>query len=238
MAIISAVTVLFDFVVSLRVFIRVAAGLLWGRCYTLKLSLVFLLAAPCVLDANMSNMSVDVWQSYYLGALLPCTFTFRWSVNECHRPHILLRPVLLLNGSSKRRVVCRVAWVFGVFQNRMDITLCFGWQRLIHCQRISRHVTRGEILPQLIAIVIVALLDGCSMILLYFSLNSTDLLLDEINLLVHKFPPSAIAALLLSRDIITILMHRLYLWRWISDVARCFIISAIAQSGTDSISHT
>ena len=238
MAIISAVAVLFAFVVCLRVFIRVAAGLLWGRCYTLKLSLVFLLAAPGVLDANMSNMSVDVWQSDYLGALLPCTFTFRCSVNECHGPLILLRPVLLMSGSSKRGV-CRVAWVFGVLQNRMDITLCFGWQRLIHCrQRISRHITWGEILPQLIAIVIVALLDGCSMILLYFSLNSTDLLLDEINLLVHEFSPSAIAALLLYRDIITILMHRLYLWRWISDVARCFIISAIAQSGTNSISHT
>ena len=217
------VSVLFDFVVCLSVFIWVSTSLLGGRCYALILSLHFLLAASCVLGADVS---VDVWQSDYLGALLPSISLFRWCVTNRNRPHIVLRP-LLLNWSNRRICICKVAWVFRVLKNRMDIiSLCLGRQILFHFH--CRHIAWGKILAQVIlCTMIVALFDGCSMILLYFSLDSTDLLLNEIYLLVNEFASRAIATLLFSWVII-ILMHSLVilvlcLWGWISYVARCLI---------------
>ena len=62
----------------------------------------------------------------------------------------------------------------------------------------------------------VVLLNRCSIILLYLSLDSADLLLNEINLFAHDSAPGTIAALFLSRIIIALaLVNRmiiLILW--------------------------
>ena len=125
-----------------------------------------------------------------------------------------------------------------MFQNCMDIVIrCLGRQSLVHCQ------TWWIILAQfMLGTLMMVLLDGCSLILLNLSLNSTDLLLDEIDLLTHDSTPSAIATLLFSRVFIAlILVNRmvilvLSLRGLISYESWCFI--SVAQVSTDRVSHT
>ena len=85
----------------------------------------------------------------------------------------------------------------------------------------------------------VILLNGCPCILLYLSLDSADLLLNEIDLFAHDSAPSAIATLLFSRIIIALVNKMvilvLSLRGLIPYVARCFI--SVVQISTHGVRH-
>ena len=87
-----------------------------------------------------------------------------------------------------------------MLKNRMDMLIrCLRWQVLVHSQ------IRRIILAQLMrGTLMVVLLNRCSLILLYLSLYSTDLLFNEIDLFAYDSASSAVAALLFSRIIIAL----------------------------------
>ena len=87
-----------------------------------------------------------------------------------------------------------------MLKDRMDMLIrCLRWQVLVHSQ------IRRIILAQLMrGTLMVVLLNRCSLILLYLSLDSTDLLLNEIDLFAYDSASSAVAALLFSRIIIAL----------------------------------
>ena len=92
-----------------------------------------------------------------------------------------------------------MARVFGVFQDCVDILIGgFGRQIFFNCQT-WRVILAQPMLRTMI------LLDGCSLILLYLSLDSTNLLLNEIDLFAHNSASCTIATLLFFRVLITLI---------------------------------
>ena len=86
-----------------------------------------------------------------------------------------------------------------MLKDRMDMLIRCLRQVLVYSQ------TRRIILAQLMrGTLMVVLLNRCSLILLYLSLDSTDLLLNEIDLFAYDSASSAVAALLFSRIIIAL----------------------------------